>query len=109
MHSRRTIRRNARGHVRTIRKFAGTVAMRSALLIALSVMIPVCVAAEEKSDTLPNAHVITATKPRYNWDGFYFGGHVSLGLGKSSATLSDTTSTSTSNTFGGPIGGVQLG
>jgi high affinity Mn2+ porin len=83
--------------------------MRSALLIALSVMIPVCVAAQEKSDTLPPAHAITATKQRYNWDGFYFGGHVGLGLGKSSATLSDTTSTSASNTFGGPIGGVQLG
>ena len=83
--------------------------MRSAVLIALSVMVPVCVAAQEKSDTLPPAHAVAATKQRYDWDGFYFGGHVGLGLGKSSATLSDTTSTATSNTFGGPIGGVQLG
>jgi len=83
--------------------------MRSALLIALSIMVPVCVAAQEKSDTSPPAQTIRATKQRHDWDGFYFGGHVGLGLGKSSATLSDTTSTATSNTFGGPIGGVQLG
>ena len=83
--------------------------MRSALLIALSIMVPVCVAAQEKSDTSPPAQAIRATKQRHDWDGFYFGGHVGLGLGKSSATLSDTTSTATSNTFGGPIGGVQLG
>ena len=72
-------------------------------------MVPVCVAAQEKSDTSPPAQAIRATKQRHDWDGFYFGGHVGLGLGKSSATLSDTTSTATSNTFGGPIGGVQLG
>ena len=83
--------------------------MRSALLIALSIMVPVCVAAQEKSDTSPPAQAIRATKQRHDWDGFYFGGHVGLGLGKSSATLLDTTSTATSNTFGGPIGGVQLG
>jgi len=72
-------------------------------------MVPVCVAAQEKSDTSPPAQAIRATKQRHDWDGFYFGGHVGLGLGKSSATLLDTTSTATSNTFGGPIGGVQLG
>ena len=72
-------------------------------------MVPVCVAAQEKSDTSPPAQTIRATKQRHDWDGFYFGGHVGLGLGKSSATLSDTTSTATSNTFGGPIGGMQLG
>ena len=83
--------------------------MRSAVLIALSIMVPVCVAAQEKFDTLPRAHAIAATKQRYDWDGLYFGGHVGLGLGKSSATLSDTTSTATSSTFGGPVGGVQLG
>jgi hypothetical protein len=32
-----------------------------------------------------------------------------LGVGKASATLLDATSASTSNTFGGPIGGVNSG
>ena len=75
--------------------------MRFAVLIALSVMLPVGATAQEKS---------SSTQPTgYNWQGLYFGGHVGLGFGKANAALSDTASTSTSNNFGGPIGGVQLG
>ena len=82
--------------------------MRCAILIALSVLVPVGVAAQEKSDTLPSGGA-TAFNRDHSWDGLYFGGHVGLGLGKSNATLSDTTSISAGNTFGGPIGGVQFG
>lgn len=83
--------------------------MRCTVLIVLSIVVPVCVAAQEKSDSLPTENAIAASKRAYDWDGFYFGGHVGLGLGKASATLSDATSVSDGNTFGGPIGGVQLG
>ena len=82
--------------------------MRCAILVALSVLVPVGVAAQEKSDTLPLGGT-TAFKRDHNWDGLYFGGHVGLGLGKASATLSDTAFVSAGNRFGGPIGGVQFG
>jgi high affinity Mn2+ porin len=82
--------------------------MRCAILVALSVLVPVGVAAQEKSDTLPLGGT-TAFKRDHNWDGLYFGGHVGLGLGKASATLSDTAFVSAGNKFGGPIGGVQFG
>jgi high affinity Mn2+ porin len=84
--------------------------MRCVPLIALCIMVPICVAAQEHSDSLPRKATAAATKPGYNnWEGLFFGGHVGLGVGKASATLLDATSASTSNTFGGPIGGVQLG
>jgi high affinity Mn2+ porin len=79
--------------------------MRFAILIAFSVMFSVDAVAQEKSDTTRPA----GTKLGYNWEGLYFGGHVGLGLGSANAALSDTTSVSTSNKFGGPIGGIQLG
>ena len=79
--------------------------MRFVLPIALSMMVSASATAQEKSDTTRPAEI----KLGYNWEGFYFGGHVGLGVGRANATLSDTTSVSTSNTFGGPIGGIQLG
>jgi high affinity Mn2+ porin len=79
--------------------------MRFAVLIALSTMLSVGAAAQEKSDTTRPPE----TKLGHNWEGLYFGGHVGLGLGNANAALSETTSVSTSNKFGGPIGGIQLG
>jgi high affinity Mn2+ porin len=79
--------------------------MRYAVLFALSLAIPVAAAAQEKSDALPTAGL----SAKHNWDGFYFGGHVGFGGGNANAKVSDATSMSTSNTFGGPIGGAHLG
>lgn len=83
--------------------------MRNAVLIALSIAIPTGAAAQEKSDTLPRKAAGTSTKADYNWHGLYFGGHVGLGRGNANATVLDTAQPSNSNTFGGPIGGAQLG
>ncbi|MGB8187833.1 MAG: hypothetical protein WCF37_22675, partial [Pseudolabrys sp.] len=67
--------------------------MRYAVLIALSITIPVCAAAQEKFDTLSSKAVGKADKTSYNWEGLYFGGHVGLGLGKANATVWDTVPT----------------
>ena len=45
----------------------------------------------------------------YDWNGFYFGGHVGYGQGRANATVTDPAVTSLANTFGGNIAGVQLG
>ena len=81
--------------------------MRYAALIALGLAIPVAAAAQEKSATLPRKAADAPAK--YDWEGLYFGGHVGLGRGNANATVWDTTGASDSNTFGGPIGGAQLG
>jgi high affinity Mn2+ porin len=47
--------------------------------------------------------------PAYDWNGFYFGGHVGYGQGRANATVTDPAVTSLANTFGGNIAGVQLG
>ena len=83
--------------------------MRYAVLIALCIAIPAGAVAQEKFDTLPRKAAGTSTKADYNWQGLYFGGHVGLGRGNANATVWDTAQTSNSNTFGGPIGGAQLG
>jgi high affinity Mn2+ porin len=45
----------------------------------------------------------------YDWNGFYFGGHVGYGQGRTNAIVTDPAVTSLANTFGGNIAGVQLG
>ncbi|MBZ5667669.1 MAG: porin family protein, partial [Acidobacteriia bacterium] len=50
-----------------------------------------------------------AAAPSYDWNGFYFGGHVGYGSGHADATVLDPAATSVGNTFGGNIAGVQLG
>jgi high affinity Mn2+ porin len=50
-----------------------------------------------------------ATSPAYDWNGFYFGGHVGYGQGRTNATVTDPAVTSLANTFGGNIAGVQFG
>ncbi|MEA2821368.1 MAG: high affinity Mn2+ porin, partial [Bradyrhizobium sp.] len=44
-----------------------------------------------------------------DWTGLYFGAHAGFGRGHSNAVLSDPTIATTSNSFGGPIGGLQAG
>ncbi len=84
--------------------------MRYAALIAISMAIPFGAVAQEKSDTLALPLKAGApTKAEFSWQGLYFGGHVGFGRGNASATVWDTAPASTANTFGGPIGGVQLG
>ncbi len=48
-------------------------------------------------------------QPVYDWTGLYFGAHAGFGRGHSNAVLSDPSIAATSNSFGGPIGGLQIG
>jgi high affinity Mn2+ porin len=48
-------------------------------------------------------------QPLYDWTGLYFGAHAGFGRGHSNAVLSDPSIATTSNSFGGPIGGLQIG
>jgi high affinity Mn2+ porin len=48
-------------------------------------------------------------QPVYDWTGLYFGAHAGFGRGHSNAVLSDPSIATTSNAFGGPIGGLQAG
>jgi high affinity Mn2+ porin len=45
----------------------------------------------------------------YDWTGLYFGAHAGFGRGHSNAVLGDPSIATTSNAFGGPIGGLQAG
>jgi high affinity Mn2+ porin len=45
----------------------------------------------------------------FDWTGLYFGAHAGFGRGHSDAVLSDPSIAATSNSFGGPIGGLQAG
>jgi high affinity Mn2+ porin len=45
----------------------------------------------------------------HDWTGLYFGAHAGFGRGHSNAVLSDPSIATTSNRFGGPIGGLQAG
>jgi high affinity Mn2+ porin len=45
----------------------------------------------------------------YDWTGLYFGAHAGFSRGHSNAVLSDPSIATTSNAFGGPIGGLQAG
>jgi high affinity Mn2+ porin len=45
----------------------------------------------------------------HDWTGLYFGAHAGFGRGHSNAVLSDPFIATTSNSFGGPIGGLQIG
>jgi high affinity Mn2+ porin len=45
----------------------------------------------------------------HDWTGLYFGAHAGFGRGHSNAVLSDPSIATTSNAFGGPIGGLQAG
>jgi high affinity Mn2+ porin len=45
----------------------------------------------------------------HDWTGLYFGAHAGFGRGFSNATLTDPSVATTSNFFGGPIGGLQAG
>ena len=48
-------------------------------------------------------------QPVHDWTGLYFGAHAGFGRGHSNAVLSDPSIATTSNSFGGPIGGLQAG
>jgi high affinity Mn2+ porin len=48
-------------------------------------------------------------QPIFDWTGLYIGAHAGFGGGSSSAVLRDPAAATTSNTFGGMIGGVQAG
>lgn len=48
-------------------------------------------------------------QPVHDWTGLYFGAHAGFGRGHSNAVLSDPSIATTSNSFGGPIGGLQIG
>jgi high affinity Mn2+ porin len=56
---------------------------------------------------MPLKAPITATL--YGWTGFYLGVHAGHGSGSSTATLQNPAMIETSNSFGGPTGGVQAG
>jgi high affinity Mn2+ porin len=45
----------------------------------------------------------------FDWTGLYIGAHAGFGRGSSSAVLTDPALATTSNSFGGMIGGVQAG
>ena len=45
----------------------------------------------------------------YNWTGLYIGAHAGYSRGSSSAVLTDPAPATTSNAFGGMVGGVQAG
>jgi high affinity Mn2+ porin len=45
----------------------------------------------------------------HDWTGLYFGAHAGFSRGHSNAVLSDPSIATTSNSFGGPIGGLQAG
>ena len=45
----------------------------------------------------------------HDWTGLYFGAHAGFGRGHSNAVLSDPSIATTNNSFGGPIGGLQIG
>jgi high affinity Mn2+ porin len=77
--------------------------MKCATIIALSALTPVCAVAQ----SLPMKAVQPV--PTYKWDGFYFGGHTGFARGNAGATVWDPAATSANNTFGGPIGGGQIG
>jgi len=81
--------------------------MKYAVLIALSAAIPVYAVAQDTSTDRTSRAV--KAQYEYNWDGFYFGANVGLGLGNAAATVLDTGPTSNNNSFGGPIGGGQIG
>jgi high affinity Mn2+ porin len=48
-------------------------------------------------------------QPVYDWSGLYFGAHAGFGRGHSNAVLGDPSIATTTNAFGGPIGGLQAG
>lgn len=81
--------------------------MKLAILIALSVTIPLAAAAQDVS--AGQRREVAGRAPGDIWDGFYFGGHVGFGRGDARATIWDATPISANNTFGGLIGGMQLG
>src|SRR5450631_3902800 len=45
----------------------------------------------------------------FDWTGLYVGAHAGFGRGSSTAVLADPATSTTSNSFGGMIGGVQAG
>ncbi len=75
--------------------------MKYAAILVLTGFAPICAVAQ----SLPTQ----APEPTFTWAGYYFGGHTGLLRGATSATVLDPFSTSASNTFGGPIGGAQIG
>jgi high affinity Mn2+ porin len=50
-----------------------------------------------------------AKSSTFDWNGFYFGGHVGYGLGHATTTVLDPTPTPGTNTFDGLTAGVQFG
>ena len=50
-----------------------------------------------------------AIRSVFDWTGLYVGAHAGFGRGSSTAVLGDPATGTTSNSFGGMIGGVQAG
>src|SRR5215813_13997342 len=83
---------------------SGKYLLGSVALATLAMTEPVSAA---DAPTLPAK--APARAPAYDWNGFYFGGHVGYGSGQASTTVWDPAPTPGTNTFGGAIAGVQLG
>jgi high affinity Mn2+ porin len=75
------------------------------LAVITAVIVRPGLAAELSTPLSTNA----AADAKFNWTGWYFGGHVGLGFGHVDAVLRDPIATTSNNKFGGQFGGVQLG
>jgi high affinity Mn2+ porin len=66
--------------------------------------------AAKAADLPPMRPIKTATlSTRFDWSGLYVGAHAGFGWGQSATTLADPTAIAAGNTFGGMIGGLQVG
>jgi high affinity Mn2+ porin len=87
---------------------AAVTGLAAACLVALAAGTPSRDAVA--ADAAPAVPLKAPAKPQaYDWNGFYFGGHVGYGTGHANATVWDPAPTPGPNTFGGLTGGVQLG
>jgi len=67
--------------------------------------------APQAEDSRPRAFPVKVlAQPSFDWAGWYFGGHLGYGRGAGSATVRDGDAAAVLDTsFGGKVGGVQLG
>src|SRR6185436_10597040 len=72
-------------------------------------------AAPARSADVPNVHTLpvkavpATSAPRFDWSGFYFGGHLGYGRGGASSTVFDPVASSSRNSFGSLFAGMQGG
>jgi len=91
--------------------FADGLAVRRACLLAAMTLAIVAGHAAAAADRAPptSMPVKAPAVSLYDWNGFYFGGHVGYGAGSGHATVFDPGATPGTNTFGGLSAGVQFG